>query len=151
MRSAPFALFFIAVLSLTSCTKESLFPNPDSGTVLELGFQWYESVESCLDSDDHSRAFCGRATWLDGTRVSLDLPSPESVGFDTQDPIIQEIVESKSIRYVYLPATQSVQLYLNSGTVTLEWNAGLGCLEGDLFDRDYLSIWTSPASPSAGI
>ena len=120
MRTAPFAFFFLAALALTSCTKEALFPDPLAGTVRELGFEWLDAVESCLDSDDHSTAFCGRATWLDGTRVHIDLPAPEAVGFETEEPVFREIVEAESIRYVYNPTSQSVTLFLTAGTVTLE-------------------------------
>ena len=151
MRTAPFAFFFLAALALTSCTKEALFPDPLAGTVRELGFEWLDAVESCLDSDDHSTAFCGRATWLDGTRVHIDLPAPEAVGFETEEPVFREIVEAESIRYVYNPTSQSVTLFLTAGTVTLEWNEGLGALEGDVLHRDYLTISTRGASPSAGI
>ena len=151
MRTAPFAFFFLAALALTSCTQEALFPDPLAGTVRELGFEWLDAVESCLDSDDHSTAFCGRATWLDGTRVHIDLPAPEAVGFDTEEPVFREIVEAESIRYVYNPTSQSVTLFLTAGTVTLEWNEGLGALEGDVLHRDYLTISTRGASLSPGI
>ena len=151
MRTAPFAFFFLAALALTSCTQEALFPDPLAGTVRELGFEWLDAVESCLDSDDHSTAFCGRATWLDGTRVHIDLPAPEAVGFDTEESVFREIVEAESIRYVYNPTSQSVTLFLTAGTVTLEWNEGLGALEGDVLHRDYLTISTRGASLSPGI
>ena len=141
MRTAPFAFFFLAALALTSCTQEALFPDPLAGTVRELGFEWLDAVESCLDSDDHSTAFYGRATWLDGNRVHIDLPAPEAVGFDTEEPI----------RYVYNPTSQSVTLFLTAGTVTLEWNEGLGALEGDVLHRDYLTISTRGASLSPDI
>ena len=150
MRTAPFAFLFVATLTLTGCTKEAFFSDPAAGTIVELGFSWLDGVESCLDSDDHSRAFCGRATWLDGTRVAIELPSPESIGFDTADPAILEIAESESIRYVYYPSTRSVELVLQSGAIMLHWNEGLGCLEGDVQQDDFLSIWTRAAAPSPG-
>ena len=151
MRTAPLAFFFLAALALTSCTQEDLFPDPLAGTVRELGFEWLDAVESCLDSDDHSTAFCGRATWLDGNRVHIDLPAPEAVGFDTEEPVFREIVEAESIRYVYNPTSQSVTLFLTAGSVTLEWNEGLGALEGDVLHRDYLTISTRGTSLSPGI
>lgn len=148
MRTAPFAFFFLAALSLTSCTKESLFPDPLAGTVGELGFEWLKAVESCLDSDDHSTAYCGRATFLDGTRVQIDLPTPDEVGFETDEAVFTEMVASKSIRYVYNPTSKSVTLFMAAGTVTLEWNEGLGALEGDVFHQDYLTISTRGTSPT---
>lgn len=150
-RSFSLALPLLALLSLASCTKEDLFPDPLAGTVRELGFDWLETVESCLDSDDHSAAFCGRATWLDGTRVQIDLPAFEDSGFETQEPVMRELMEAESIRYVYNPTSQTVTLFLIAGSVTLAWDEALGTLEGDLLDRDYLSISTRGASPEPDI
>ena len=114
MRFFPFAALFLSAVSLTSCTKEAFFNDAAAGTVLELGFAWNEAVESCLDSDDHSAAYCGSA---------------------------------QCIRYVYNPTSRSVTMFLEAGTVTLEWNAAQNCLEGDLLDRDYLTVCagTTPA------
>ena len=95
-------------------------------------------MESCLDSDDHS-AYCGSVQWLDGTRMRLDLPSQQSVGHKPEHPVYGEIETAQSIRYVYNPTSQSVTLFLDA-TITLEWNAALGCLEGDVLDRDYLTV-----------
>ena len=151
IRSFSLALPLLALLSLASCTKEDLFPDPLAGTVRELGFEWLETVESCLDSDDHSTAFCGRATWLDANRVQIDLPSFEDIGFETQEPVMRELMAVESIRYFYNPTSRTVTLFLTSGSVTLEWDEALGTLEGDLFDQDYLSISTGSASPTTGI
>ena len=74
----------------------------------------------------------------------------ESIGFDTTDPAILETAESESIRYVYYPSTRSVELVLQSGAIMLHWNEGLGCLEGDVQQDDFLSIWTRAAAPSPG-
>jgi hypothetical protein len=65
--------------------------------------------------------------------------------------VFREIVEAESIRYVYNPTSQSVTLFLTAGTVTLEWNEGLGALEGDVLHRDYLTISTRGASLSPDI
>ena len=140
MRFFPSAVLCLSAVFLTSCTKEALFNDPTDGTVLELGFQWLEAVESCLDSDDHSSAYCGSVQWLDGTRMRLDLPSQQSVGHKPEHPVYEEIETAQSIRYVYNPTSQSVTLFLDAGTITLEWNAALGCLEGDVLDRDYLTV-----------
>jgi hypothetical protein len=140
MRNFSFAVLFLSAVSLASCTKDALFNSPADGTVLELGFAWNEAVESCLDSDDHSAAYCGSVQWLDGSRVRLDLPAPESVGHVCDDAVYDEIQAAQSIRYVYNPTSQSVTLFLDAGNVTLEWDASLGCLEGDLLDRDYLTV-----------
>ena len=147
MRFFPFAALFLSAASLTSCTKEAFFTDAAAGTVLELGFAWNEAVESCLDSDDHSAAYCGSVQWLDGTRMRLDLPSQESVGHAPGDPMYDEIQTAQSIRYVYNPTSRSVTMFLEAGTVTLEWNAAQNCLEGDLLDRDYLTVCagTTPA------
>lgn len=150
-RSFSLALPLLALLSLASCTKEDLFPDPLAGTVCELGFEWFETVESCLDSDDHSAAFCGRATWLDANRVQIDLPSFEEIGFETQEPVMRELMAAESIRYVYNPTSRTVTLFLTAGSVTLEWDEALGTLEGDLFDQDYLSIATRGSSTAPGI
>ena len=80
------------------------------------------------------------ATWLDANRVQIDLPSFEEIGFETQEPVMRELMAAESIRYVYNPTSQSVTLFLDAGTITLEWNAALGCLEGDVLDRDYLTV-----------
>lgn len=150
MRSTLSIAVVIAAFALTGCTKDDLFPDPLGGTVRELGFEWLDTVESCLDSDDHSTAYCGTAKWLDGSRVEINLPDPESVGFDTDEPLFREIMKSGSLRYVYNPTSQTVTLFLVSGNVTLEWNEGLKCLEGDLLDQDYLSICTRGATPTPG-
>ena len=151
MRSThSFSLLLTAIL-LTSCTKEGLLSDPLAGTVLELGFGWMEAAESCLDSDDHSATYCGQAVWLDGTRVQIDLPASEAGGIDAQNPVLQEMIGSESIRYVYNPTSRTVTLFLSMGTVTLEWNEGLCCLEGDLLDHDFLSICSRNTAPSSGI
>ena len=140
MRNFSFAALFLSTVALNSCTKEAFFTEPATGTVLELGFAWNEAVESCLDSDDHSAVYCGSVQWLDGTRMRLDLPSPESVGHQVSDPMYDEVQTAQSIRYVYNPTSQTVTMFLDAGTVTLEWNAALACLEGDLLHRDYLTV-----------
>jgi len=151
MRSIHFSAVLLTALLLTGCTKEALFPDPLAGSVCELGFEWLDAVESCLDSDDHSTAYCGLATWLDGTRVHIDLPSPEEVGFETNEPVFREIMEAKSLRYVYNPTSRTVTLFLTAGTITLEWNEGHGCLEGDLLENDHLTICARDGSFAPGI
>ena len=145
-----FSILLIAIL-FASCTKEGLLSDPLSGTILELGFGWMEAAESCLDSNDHSTTYCGQAVWLDGTRVQIDLTALETGSINAQNPVLKEVMESKSIRYVYNPTSRTVTLFLSMGKVTLEWNESLGCLEGDLFDHDFLSICSSNTASSPGI
>ena len=150
MRTTYTLAVILAAFALTGCTKEDVFSDPLGGTVRELGFEWLETVESCLDSDDHSAAFCGTAKWLDGSRVEIDLPTYESVGFVSDEPLFHELAKSGSLRYVYNPTSQTVTLFLVSGNVTLEWNEGLNSFEGDLLNQDYLSISTRGTSSVPG-
>ena len=96
-------------------------------------------------------SFCGRATWLDGYRVHIELPAPEAGGFESEEPEFREIVEAESIRYVYDPTSHSVTMYLRAGSVTRGWNEGLGALEGDMLHRDYLTTSTRGTSLSPSI
>ena len=151
MRSTQIFSLFLTATLLASCTKEGLLSDPLAGTVLELGFGWMDAAESCLDSDDHSATYCGQAVWLDGTRVQIDLPASNTGGVDAQNPVLKELMESESIRYVYNPTSRTVTLFLSMGSVTLDWNESLGCLEGDLFDHDFLSICSRNAASSSDI
>ena len=106
----------------------------------------------------HSRDF-DRAERIgdDHVGTSVDTPlRPDAFLLDDQEkmariePLFREIMKSGSLRYVYNPTSQTVTLFLVSGNVTLEWNEGLKCLEGDLLDQDYLSICTRGATPTPG-
>ena len=140
IRTFTLSALFLSMAALTGCTKDAFFNDPGEGTVLELGFDWSRASEACLDSDDHSTAYCGSVEWLDGTRMRLQLPSQESVGHAPSDPMYDSIQAAETIRYVYNPTSKSVTMFLDAGTITLEWNADLGCLEGDILHQDYLTV-----------
>ena len=151
MRSIHFFSLLLTAVLLTSCSKEALLADSEAGTVLELGFGWMEPAESCFDSDDHSATHCGQAVWLDGTRVQIDFSVPEAEEAHAENQVLQEVMESESVRYVYNPTSRTVTLFVSTGSVTLEWNQSLGCLEGDLLDQDFLSICSHSTSVPSGI
>lgn len=129
----------IAAWLLAGCTKDQVFSNPNTGTIRELGFEWNEEYSSCLDSDDQEGMWCGTATWLDGERLLLDLPSPKPdvmVPHGTLDKSLGE----QTILYRYIPVGQSVILYLEAGEVTLTWKEQGRCFKGEVFGGDELTI-----------
>ena len=89
-------------------------PQSPRGTVLELGFEWLNG--GVLPRFRRpQRAYCGRRSGWTARRVSLDLPDPESVGFDTEDPHHpRDPNPSPSATCTIRPA-QSVHLFLKAG------------------------------------
>lgn len=131
---------------LAGCTKDQVFNSPNSGTIRELGFDWNAAYSACLDSDDQETLHCGTVTWLDGERLVLDLPSPEVAISLTDGKPQKKVLGSQTLRYRYVPVSQSVILFFEEGEMTLFWKEGGFCLEGDIFDRDFLTICRGSAA-----
>lgn len=129
----------IAAWLLAGCTKDQVFSNPNAGTIRELGFEWNEEYSSCLDSDDQEGMWCGTATWLDGERLLLDLPSPKP---DVMVPLgtLDKSLGEQTILYRYIPVGQSVILYLEGGEVTLTWKEQGRCFKGEVLGGGELTI-----------
>jgi hypothetical protein len=136
----------LSVWLLAGCTKGEVFNSPDTGTILELGFEWNAPYVACLDSDDQETLHCGTLTWLDGDRLVLDLPSPDAEVSLTEGKPQKKVLGSRILRYRYVPVGQSVILFFEEGEMTLFWKDGGFCLEGDIFDRDYLTICLGSAA-----
>lgn len=140
MRIRPTMAALMAAFLLAGCTKDQVFHDPYAGTIIELGFEWNDPVSFCLDSDDHDDLLCIPARWLDGERLQVDVPG-EGVSWIGEDGAApKKKVKSQMVRYVYNPTMRTVTLYLTGGEVVLRWNGGEGCLEGDLFQDDLLTI-----------
>ena len=126
---------------LAGCTKDQVFSNPNTGTIRELGFEWNEEYSSCLDSDDQEGLWCGTATWLDGERLLLDLPSPKpDVMYPGGGEGFKKSLGAQTILYRYIPTSQSVILYIEEGEVTLTWKEQGRCFKGEVFNGDFLTI-----------
>ena len=136
----------ISAWLLSGCTKEQVFNDPNTGTVLELGFEWNKTYTACLDSDDLETLQCGTALWLDGERVVIDLPAHEPAVSAADGKFHKKSLGLQTVLYRYIPVSQSVIFFFEEGEVTLHWKEGGFCFEGDILDGDYLTICRGSAA-----
>lgn len=130
----------LAVTVLAGCTKEQVFSEPYSGTIIELGFAWNESISFCIDSDDHPDILCVSASFLDGERLQVNVMSDGVSWIEGEEGVPKMKVKSEVLRYVYNPAMHTMTLYLTGGEVELAWSNGSGCFRGDILHDDVLRI-----------